>query len=485
MNEQKFLDKIGLSTFLEKLKTIFAPKIHSHTLSQVSGVTPSAIGAAPASHTQPEASLKWGGKNFAGSYGVIDASMIGDLGANRFAFGKPEGVNITYSRDNGSSWQDYGATNGQKTALFSDGSINFVIGKSDSEHKADSNCLLRIEIDTSKFRCYSQLHKFAIYVSTNGSSGNYCTIDIALQSSPSAFKIIADKVEISGWSGWNIINVSDFVTYGNNENAQYGRIRFTFGCESHTSSEYSGLSVNKIMAFGGVGWGVPSTMAQDGHLYSYDYNQNAIFPANVSAKSFTGVFNGTATYSEKIKDAGDGRDITINYSKPDSKDFNYMAVWENGQLCSTNFTQVKTKLGLNNVNNTADSEKSVKYATSAGTATSATKLGSENKGSATQPIYLNAGTPTACTYTLGKSVPTNAVFTDTWRGIQDNLTSDSVTDSLSAHQGKLLKGMADSNANQSKTNKDNIVALRLDVDNLKSVTYTTITESQIDAMFAK
>lgn len=63
--------------------------------------------------------------------------------------------------------------------------------------------------------------------------------------------------------------------------------------------------------------------------------------------------------------------------------------------------------------------------------------------------------------------------------------SDSVTDSLSAHQGKLLKWMADSNANQSTTNKDNIVALRLDVDKLKSVTYTAITENQIDAMFAK
>lgn len=63
--------------------------------------------------------------------------------------------------------------------------------------------------------------------------------------------------------------------------------------------------------------------------------------------------------------------------------------------------------------------------------------------------------------------------------------SYSVTDSLSAHQCKLLKGMADSNANQSTTNKDNIVALRFDVDKLKSVTYTAITENQIDAMFAK
>lgn len=49
----------------------------------------------------------------------------------------------------------------------------------------------------------------------------------------------------------------------------------------------------------------------------------------------------------------------------------------------------------------------------ADTATSASKLGSSNVGSATQPIYLNAGTATACTYTLGKSVPSDAVFTDT------------------------------------------------------------------------
>ena len=47
------------------------------------------------------------------------------------------------------------------------------------------------------------------------------------------------------------------------------------------------------------------------------------------------------------------------------------------------------------------------------TATTASKLGASNVGSATQPIYLNGGTPTACTYTLGKSVPSNAVFTDT------------------------------------------------------------------------
>ena len=62
-----------------------------------------------------------------------------------------------------------------------------------------------------------------------------------------------------------------------------------------------------------------------------------------------------------------------------------------------------------------------------------------SKGSSTQPVYINSsGVPTAISYTISKSVPSNAVFTDTWRGIQNNLTSSSTTDSLSAYQGKVL-----------------------------------------------
>lgn len=74
----------------------------------------------------------------------------------------------------------------------------------------------------------------------------------------------------------------------------------------------------------------------------------------------------------------------------------------------------------------------------ADTATTASKLGSSTVGGTTTPIYLNAGTPTALSYTIAKSVPANADFTNTWRPVQDNLTSDSATDSLSAKQGKAL-----------------------------------------------
>ena len=48
-----------------------------------------------------------------------------------------------------------------------------------------------------------------------------------------------------------------------------------------------------------------------------------------------------------------------------------------------------------------------------GNADTASKLGTSNVGSATKPVYLNAGVATACTYELKKTVPSDAVFTDT------------------------------------------------------------------------
>lgn len=86
-------------------------------------------------------------------------------------------------------------------------------------------------------------------------------------------------------------------------------------------------------------------------------------------------------------------------------------------------------------------------AQNAATADTAGKL-SVNAGSTTQPVYFSGGKPVATSYTLAKSVPADAKFTDTdtWRGIQNNLTSDSTTDSLSAAQGKALKGLVDGKA---------------------------------------
>ena len=104
------------------------------------------------------------------------------------------------------------------------------------------------------------------------------------------------------------------------------------------------------------------------------------------------------------------------------------------------------------------------------------------------PKYIRAkmnGTWGAWTnVTVAKAVPSNAVFTDTntWRGIQNNLTSDATDQSLSAAQGKALKSLIDGKAASSHGNHvpttqtaSNKVFLRNDN------TWATITPANIGA----
>ena len=241
-----------------------------------------------------ESYLSWGGKNYSGSFGCIDAAMIPDLGANRLAFGSGDGITIEYSRDSGSTWTDYGLSTAQKSSILSTG-LNAIIGKADSTNKATATYMLRVTLDTDKIPVYTELNKFVFYLSTNGSNGCYCTIEASLESTPTTWKTFADKVPISGWSGWSVINTSGITTYGNSASWQYGLIRFTFGCTSG-STTYTGLQIYRILAFGGQGWTIPSTMARNGHLYGYDIYKNASFPASVSATTFTE--NGTTLSSK-------------------------------------------------------------------------------------------------------------------------------------------------------------------------------------------
>ena len=68
----------------------------------------------------------------------------------------------------------------------------------------------------------------------------------------------------------------------------------------------------------------------------------------------------------------------------------------------------------------------------------------------------------------GNTVTINGVsttWTNTWRGIQDNLTSSSTSDSLSANQGRILKSLVDGKANSNEVIKSVNVQLYGDTHN--------------------
>lgn len=282
--------------------------------------------AATTADSMGEANLTWGGKNFAGSFGPIDAAMIPRLGANRFAFAEPGGITVEYSTNGGSTWTDYGATDKQKLALTSTGNVDLTVGKRTAAGTCTINDQLRITIDTHLCGIYSELNKFCIYLSTEGCGGCTCTIDVATHAAPTNFSTIT-TANLLGWSGYNIINTSNITTYGNSD-YQYQKLRFTFKVSSVNTS-YKGLTIFSIFAFGGVGWSAPSTLSKTGNIYTYDEYKNVTFPKQVTATQF----NGNAT---GLVDAGNGSQITANYSASGMpySSVSWLAAWNGYSLQS-------------------------------------------------------------------------------------------------------------------------------------------------------
>lgn len=131
-----------------------------------------------------------------------------------------------------------------------------------------------------------------------------------------------------------------------------------------------------------------------------------------------------------------------------------------------------------------------------GSAISAVKLDTATAGSASQPVYFSGGKPVACTYTLEKSVPSDAKFTDTntWRGVQNNLVSTATDQSLSAAQGKVLKELIDNVDSEIKTHNtsmDSHPDIRVDIAKMNSSIRTlelrfgtNVTKNQFSATFS-
>lgn len=241
--------------------------------------------------TPYEAYLNWGGKNIYAGFGPLDAALIPSLGANRLAFMPPSGITVEYSRDGGTTWVDYPTNDEAKTALFCDVGTSYYIGGDDLTGIDKSKYMVRFTIDSVTAKVYTDLRKFALYISTDGSSGCYCTVT-ALKASDyiagnDTWKTFVDKASIGGWSGWNILDPGLLTTYSGNTSQsswQYKLVRFTFGVASHPStSQYTGLRIIKILGFGGVGWRTPSTLANKGRMYTWDYQQNVFFPQSVYA----------------------------------------------------------------------------------------------------------------------------------------------------------------------------------------------------------
>ena len=202
---------------------------------------------------------------------------------NRFAIPKPAGITIEYSNDNQNTWVDYGATDKEKMNLTSNDRSAFYLGKKSSGQTV--NDALRITLNATNMGVYCALRELLILVSTNGVNDFFMKMEYSHNGDETVFTEINYHSRISGWSGWNDIPIP--IAYfpfggGAHQTENYAAIRLTFYHDPNEDiSKIGNPSVIYIIGLATHSWSRCSNMATDNHIYSWDVNQNAIFPAKI------------------------------------------------------------------------------------------------------------------------------------------------------------------------------------------------------------
>lgn len=500
------LDDKGLKHLVGKLKDMFAPKSHTHddryyTESEVntklngksntghthddryyteSEIDSKLAGKANSSHTHTKAQVGLGNVdntadanksvkyatnagtaneiNPNNSYGSITRAvrpMFDSVRANRLAFLPSDQIIIEKTVDGGKTWTDAGITDYNKRAMFSENGGGFILPQIDG--KKNALCGIRLTITGMKYNVPAGTSETAKYNYWNSkyvkSTERYCTLcDMFFWVSGGSdnISLVAERATggastswsnlftsssstgyLNGWSGPNYIKFGeDTLGGGTGQTSNWWNYRFTFmshpGNGSAFNSNYitQAQNVTMIKGYGASVWTTPNNLMSNDHMYTWDVDKNVKFPAIVTASGFNGA-------AAKLARDGDMDSPMTFYWKGQDGQPTWLWGSEDG---GSMYVYNPSKFNVNSAKTAASADSAKKLAT--------------NAGSATQPVYFANGVPVATTYTLGKSVPSNAVFTDTntWRGVQNNLTSDSTDQSLSAAQGKVLKGLVDGKA---------------------------------------
>lgn len=214
------------------------------------------------------------------------------------------------------------------------------------------------------------------------------------------------------------------------------------------------LTTNTNSLQGNLTWGEitgkPTTFTPSSHIHDDRYYTES--EINSKLAGYLPLSGGTLTGNLNLKPAsGEGGEIHLDASTANRTENGIILDQQGGNFRifgvpsadGTTKTGSGTPLVINPYSKTITGGYTLTGALS-GNASTATAL-TTSAGSSTQPIYFSSGKPVATTYQLNASVPAGAKFTDTntWRPVENVLTSTSTSNSLSAAQGKVLKDSLD------------------------------------------
>lgn len=277
-----------------------ALKEHTHPVSQVTGLTPSAIGAAPASHTHGQyapsghkhgiADIERRTYNFDGRVSPVNRSLFNVARSCKSAFLPPESITVEYTKDNGASWLDYELDDSSKRGLFSMNKASAVyLGKNTGE----ANVGYGVRITIKATDRYVSFDTFYCWFSTGG---HQCvaTIERSTKGEPDKFISVVNDVRVSGWSGANeIAFTAGTFGGGDSQLSNFATYRITFMIKSvEPNWVKNASSVTDLRFYGDNCWGSANPMMENDNIYTWDALGNVSFAKDVKAANFIGNVQG-------------------------------------------------------------------------------------------------------------------------------------------------------------------------------------------------
>lgn len=290
------LDKTGLGTLWNKIKSF------AYSKAQTDSLLGGKVGTSDTIPGERVGKIRWG-KHVAN--GVFPVSMGMIAGANRLIFLDAQYIEVEYSTDSGTTWTDYGLTDGQKRFIFSDIGFNCYLGHHPTNPGDGDRLRITVTAPTGTVSYYAQLQEFYIFHNTvNNTSleGRILTKDFDAGS----WSVRTEWLELTGYSGGADISTAAFPfgTYNSSSAARLNhveKIMFEFRQTVKPGNGSSAL-VSYIRAYGLNLWSSGGVgMRGTGHLYAYDALQNATFPAEVRA---TRLVTGGGTDAQLVTGTG-------------------------------------------------------------------------------------------------------------------------------------------------------------------------------------
>ena len=226
------------------------------------------------------------------AFGTDINNWDGSIGANvtNMFNGIPfTNINVEYSTDNGSSWNTYGSTPGNKFSLINDNAevFNFYLGKNVTDSSNDANNLAQIKKNQFRVtvRIPAEVYQELSWISVDVNNGVNIKCQVYFGNSNGVYTKYVSKI-MTGWSHRCDICVGPLNVNVGNDTYRYVRLVF-----SHLSSHNAlrnGI-VSKIRALALTKYSIADgkyTLSTTGHIYNYNYLMNATFPAGITAKTF-------------------------------------------------------------------------------------------------------------------------------------------------------------------------------------------------------